>query len=132
MVGEFKTAGNGADDRHDDVGNQRIDDLAKGGADDAADGEISDIAPQGEFLELLEYGSRDGPFEASSTRGILARGILARGILARGILARGILARGILARGILAKYKIILSQLIYAVTIDFFSEITQKRRCDGG
>jgi hypothetical protein len=127
MVGEFKTAGNGADDRHDDVGNQRIDDLAKGGADDAADGEISDIAPQGEFLELLEYGSRDGPFEASSTRGILARGILARGIL-----ARGILARGILARGILAKYKIILSQLIYAVTIDFFSEITQKRRCDGG
>jgi hypothetical protein len=117
MVGEFKTAGNGADDRHDDVGNQRIDDLAKGGADDAADGEISDIAPQGEFLELLEYGSRDGPFEASSTRGILARGILARGIL---------------ARGILAKYKIILSQLIYAVTIDFFSEITQKRRCDGG
>ena len=47
MVGEIKSAGNGADDRHDDVGNQRIDDLAKGGADDDADGEINDIAPHG-------------------------------------------------------------------------------------
>jgi hypothetical protein len=46
-------------------------------------------------------GQRDGPFEASSTRGILARGIL-------------------------AKHKIILSQLIYALTIDFFRRLLKN------
>src|SRR3989344_4320133 len=43
-----------ADGGHDDVFDERIDDLAEGGADDDTDGEIYDVALEREVLELLE------------------------------------------------------------------------------
>src|SRR6185436_4073643 len=47
-----------ADEGHDDVFHQRIDDLAEGGADDHADGEVDDVALEGELLELVEQRER--------------------------------------------------------------------------
>src|SRR5207247_108095 len=46
---------NGADERHDDIGNQRINDRAERGADNHTDSKIDDIAAHCEFLEFLKH-----------------------------------------------------------------------------
>jgi len=43
------------DHRHQNVIDQRRDDLAKGGADDNADRQVKHVPPQDEFLELTEH-----------------------------------------------------------------------------
>ena len=55
MIGEVETAGDGANDRHDYVANQRIDDRAECGANDHPDGEIDDVTAHGEFFELFKH-----------------------------------------------------------------------------
>src|SRR5262249_52877843 len=60
IVGKIETTGDGADDRHEDIGDQRVDDGAEGGTDDHTDGEIDDVAAQREFLEFLEHGAHPG------------------------------------------------------------------------
>ena len=57
IVGKIEPAGDGADQRHDNVVDQRIDDRPECGADDDADGKIDDVAAHGEFLEFLEHRS---------------------------------------------------------------------------
>lgn len=44
VIGEVETAGDGANDRHDCVANQRIDDRAECGANDHTDGELKRMA----------------------------------------------------------------------------------------
>jgi hypothetical protein len=56
IVGEVGFAGD-ADDRHDDVIDEPINDLAERRADDHADGEIERVAPHREVLEFLPHAS---------------------------------------------------------------------------
>ena len=74
IIGKIRAAER-ADERHDDVVDQGIDDLAESRADDHADGEIDDIALHGEFSEFLQHASlpylpsrRNGQFNASGLR----------------------------------------------------------------
>ena len=55
-VREVQLAEHQPDDGHDDVGHQRIDDLAEGRADDHADRQVDDIALDGKLLEFAEDG----------------------------------------------------------------------------
>ena len=55
VVREVEPAGDRADDRHEQVADERLDDPPEGRADDHADREIDDVAAQGELLELLEH-----------------------------------------------------------------------------
>jgi hypothetical protein len=52
VVAEVQAAEDLADDRHDQVAHQRIDDLAEGAADDHADGEVHHVALDGKLLEF--------------------------------------------------------------------------------
>jgi hypothetical protein len=58
MIREVEPAGDRTDDRHEDVADERVDDLPERGSDDHADGKIDDIATQGELLEFLEHDGR--------------------------------------------------------------------------
>ncbi len=57
VVVEIEAAGDGADDGHDDVVDERGDDLAEGGADDHADRQVEGVALERERLKLLPHGS---------------------------------------------------------------------------
>ena len=56
-MGKINPAGQGAQRRHDDVGDQRVHHLAEGRANDDADGQINHVSARGEFLEFLEEGA---------------------------------------------------------------------------
>ena len=55
QFGEIEAAEDPADDRHDEVLHQRIDDLAERAADDHADGEIDHVALDREFAEFTHH-----------------------------------------------------------------------------
>ena len=55
VIGKIEPARHRADDRHQDIPDQRLNDAAEGGPDDDADREINDISAQREFLEFLEH-----------------------------------------------------------------------------
>src|SRR4029079_18011031 len=55
VIRKIKTAGYCANDRHEDVLDQRRYDGAKGHADDYRYREIDHVSAQGKFLELLEH-----------------------------------------------------------------------------
>jgi len=44
-----------ADDRHEDVIDERIDDRPEGAADDDADGKVHDVAARDKCLEFIEH-----------------------------------------------------------------------------
>src|SRR6185295_16397040 len=79
-----------ADERHDDVLHQRIDDLAERGADDHGDREIDHVALQGELLELVEQ--RESPSSRSQHHGLLFHIVFSLG-LTRNLLYQSRLAR---------------------------------------
>lgn len=54
FVREIQAARQHADHGHDEILHHRVDDLRKRSADDHADGEIHDVALDGEFLEFLD------------------------------------------------------------------------------
>src|SRR5260370_948360 len=56
IVREVEPAGDRADDRHDDVADERTHDGAECRSDDHANGEIDHVAAQGKLLEILEHG----------------------------------------------------------------------------
>src|SRR5215217_6769051 len=55
VVREVEPAGHGADDRHEQVADDRLDDLPERRPDDDADGKIDDVAAQRELLEFFEH-----------------------------------------------------------------------------
>src|SRR5262245_17219268 len=55
VVAEVEATENRPDDRHDQIVDDGVDDLAKGGANDDADGQIERIAFECEFLEFLPH-----------------------------------------------------------------------------
>ena len=61
VVAEIESAGDRADDRHENVADQRRHDAAEGRADDDADREIEGIALDGEVLEFLQHVSLPWP-----------------------------------------------------------------------
>src|SRR5207237_696696 len=56
VIGEVEPAGDRADNGHDDVADQRIDDRTEGSTNDDADREVDDIALHRKFLEFLQHG----------------------------------------------------------------------------
>jgi len=73
MIGEIDAAGNGADDRIEDVPNKRVHDRSEGCANDHADCEIDRISTQRKFLEFLEHDCLPGVCACSRALGGRAR-----------------------------------------------------------
>ena len=55
VVGEIQPSGNGADDRREDIADQRLHDVVESRADDHAHGQIGHVAANRKFPEFLQH-----------------------------------------------------------------------------
>src|SRR5262249_23126968 len=60
LFGDVHPAGGEPDDRHEHVGDERINDPGERGADHHADRQIDDVPAKDELFELIEYGHGGG------------------------------------------------------------------------